>query len=78
MHMIVRDNNDKYWYLGISYDTVAAAYADKPMKTVTSAGHETGADSEADQHTITLQFEGKNREFAREWTLGEAGIDVTP
>ena len=77
MILIIKDNNGIFWFSGVNRDGETATYTVKPHKPITSPGGETGADSEADENKFTTVTEAKNSEYAREWTLGEAGIVTT-
>lgn len=75
--VIVLDNNGIYWFAGIKYDTENETWSFKAMKAISSDGAQTGANPESDENKFVHILEGRNGEYAREWTLGEDGIDVT-
>ena len=72
---IVLDNNNKFWFVGILKDSTTGAFVLKSLKVVSGSGN-TGADSENDFNGFETMLEAKNGEYAREWTLGVAGIPV--
>ena len=75
--VIVKDNNGVFWFSGIKYDSESETWSFKALKAISSEGAQTGANPESDENKFVHILEGRNGEYAREWTLGEAGIDVT-
>lgn len=70
---IAKDNNSKYWVVGIQKDPETDEVIYRSLKPVSGSAN-TGADSENDYNGFETMMEAKNGEFAREWTLGEEGI----
>lgn len=70
--IIVRDNNSKYWLLGVK--KTATGFIVKGMKPISSEGAKTGTNSESDSNEVVIQLEGKVGEFAREFEGEEADI----
>lgn len=74
---LVKDNNSKWWVVGILKDPDSESndVIYRSLKVVSGSGN-TGADSENDYNGFETMLEAKNGEYAREWTLGVDGIPV--
>lgn len=72
---IVRDNNNRYHFLGINYDPKSGEWSANFMQTGDGAA-ETGADPNSDSSEFTETLTTTSNWYARYFTGGEAGIPV--
>jgi hypothetical protein len=74
---IVKDNNGKFWLLGVKYFASTSTYSITGIYPAASDGAVTGANSESDSNQITTAFEGKVGKLARECDIETSDIPVS-
>lgn len=72
-HVIIKDNNGRFHYAGISYFKDSNTYQDEDMKTGDGSGN-TGADPTGDSNEYNETMTADTIWYAPFWSLGEAGI----
>lgn len=75
LHVIVLDNNGKYWYVGINYFDSSATWASAGLRTGEGSAN-SGADPAADAAETNETLTCNQNWYAREYTGAESAIPV--
>lgn len=75
LHVIVLDNNGKYWYVGIDYFEASGSYTNSGLRTGEGSAN-TGADPAADAAETNETLTCNGNWYARQYTGLEDAIPV--